>query len=552
MILLAAILAAHAGLVESSTGSCVEDAHAAAGLPAETPVVSPWPEAARLPKVAVVVGVACQDTAFGAELPWATRDAVAVERWLATSGFVVIRLASHVKRADFLSTLREATRRVEDGGDLIVYFSGHGWLDASAGGVERRLVMSDSTPQDSESTVRALDVEAIVGGAPAGHRILILDSCFAAAPPRDPLATAVETAKEIPVHTAALLPGDYRLYATVTPTSAYMNQEHQMSWYTWHLMQALGAGDDIDGDGCSGLLEAHLDATRETLISSEGRQQPIERHLPRRGEPDDLVFGACQPIRSRKVVVLPGPPGTTVTLRSAEAEWTITEAKALDPARWSVEIRDASDASHSGRLLRRAIPLRSGVWLDPGREMEHPDVLRERVAGILAAGISARAGSPPFLPGWSALLDGWLEYQRQPRWGFLAGVSLSYSPLQNRGTLEPQNPAAAGLVGPDGLPRFASLAITARLGGARRFLLLHTHEHSLGLGAWLGAGPAWHFTPWAADLGVRGELAIRGDVSMGLLVFALDLGLSLEPVIAQERPTLQAGPTFRLTLGVRP
>jgi hypothetical protein len=320
-------------------------------------------------RVAVVVGVPCHRSEAIPSLRYASRDAARVTEALRAGGFTVLPLLTVVDRATLLDALDAAARAVSPEGTLVVYFSGHGVLREEGGELRRYLVLSDTELTAVGSSGLAVrDLEARLGEVPAAARVLVQDTCFAhrgggksVVPP----ALTGERAKgllplEPPVRPAQ---GELRLYASRLLEQATESVALRGSVYTAHLLDALAEpASDLDGDGCTGLLEAHAWARDRTVDDRGGLQVPISTAS---GAPN-VVLG-CDPAPAAWAVVdRPADDRLRVQLVGPEGG-AVAVPGGVEPGRYGLTVQRWSTSG--GQLVPLPlfdgpIRLRAGEWLD--------------------------------------------------------------------------------------------------------------------------------------------------------------------------------------------
>lgn len=282
-------------------------------------------------KIALVVGVPCHDDPSIPSLQFGTHDAMDLGARLQGRGYTVHALTTRVSRGDFLDALDTLGRALAPGGELVVYFSGHGVLRETDVGLERFLVFSDTDlGRVEDSGLSAQRLEASLQRIPARRRVVVQDTCYAAGEGSKGLGLP-EGAKAVGLPGPALAPPDTRLYASRFYELATEDLDLGGSVYTRSLVEALDAGPDLDGDGCVGLLEAHLAATDATVERRDGYQHPEWSGT--------FANDACSGPALRGVVLERGrvrsvEPGRIGDRRVAAGSWVVV----APVRRWRVEV----------------------------------------------------------------------------------------------------------------------------------------------------------------------------------------------------------------------
>ena len=356
---------------------CVEAAQTEAGLDGAlaAPDGTPPPSlSGPVDRIAVVVGVPCHRDPTIPSLQYSTRDAVRVAAVLEDAGFAVVPLLTVVDRHALFATLDDAERALAPDGTLLVYFSGHGMLQEGGGSLRRYLVLSDTEVRSIRTTgVPVRDLEERIGTADATTRVLIQDTCFAHRGGKSitslPSGEGDQEKGMLPLEpTFRPTAGEIRLYASRFFESATESVALRSSVYTAHLLGALSApGSDLDGDGCTGLLEAHAWARDRTEADRGGLQVPIAAAS---GSPN-LDLGCVPTAPTHAVIDTADSDRWRIELTQARTRDRF-EAGAVPPGRYDLSVGRL--ATEDGALVRQRVydgPIRlaAGDWLEIEREI---------------------------------------------------------------------------------------------------------------------------------------------------------------------------------------
>ncbi len=153
-------------------------------LPAGAPSIDdPLRTGARSPAdAAVVIGI--EDYAFLPDVPYAERDAQAMEDlFVYTMGIPydrVQRLGAGASKEKILAAVDEAASLVGPEGTLWLYYAGHGAASPSTG--ERMLLGVDTMADATSFEARAVPIASLKEKAADAHRtVLLVDACYAGA-----------------------------------------------------------------------------------------------------------------------------------------------------------------------------------------------------------------------------------------------------------------------------------------------------------------------------------------------------------------------------------
>lgn len=357
---------------QSPVERCVAEARAEIDVPLTAPAdVQDGPHA----KIALVVGVPCHRRPEIPALAYSSRDAMRVGDQLAADGYHVVAMTDLVDRARFLEVLDHAEAELAPGGEIVVYFSGHGVLATENGRVRRFLVFSDTDLANVTRTgLRGIMLDDRMSRMDAESRVLIQDTCFAASQGGKSLGLHGVNGRAkglaVPEPSLSLRQGDVRLYAAQYFEQAVESPEHRSSLYTHHLLAALhDPVADLDGDGCVDLREGHLSARERTMTDRAGHQIPQGVFL--HSEPPLL---GCTPRRpERGVLVLPEGDRWTIEVRDRTGAVVRRGMGPVPEGTYRVQVgqleeRDTGTLTHRA-LLDARVRVDAGQWLDMKREL---------------------------------------------------------------------------------------------------------------------------------------------------------------------------------------
>ncbi len=491
-------------------------------------------------RVAIVVGVPCHRTAGIPSLAFSSRDAEQVAQILGAADYDVIRLTHLVDRADFVAALSAAEATLSPKGSLVIYFSGHGVLREDQGKLKRYLVFSDTELADVRQTgVSVLSLDERVSKVPAQSRIVVQDTCFAAEPGGKSLGLAGSAGSRIkgiaaPEPRLALEAGDARLYASRFFEQAVEDPSVRGSLYTHHLLKALAQGEaDLDGDGCVGLTEAHSWARDRTSEVRGGFQTPLAHFH------DANVTLGCTPRQpTHGVLQLPQDETWSVDVRDGSGALVRSEPGSVPPGRYRVVVGHLKEvglgqvARHT--VMNRRLKVKPGDWIDLTSEAW---AARKTLTSLAFEGTYRSRGEqlPILGAGFSVM--------------HLRGHTRIGRPL-----LGARVHGGAGMITHQGKETTASTFGGSLLLGMQ--LSLHQgKEVQLGTGPVLGFGP-YRWTP----VGTNGDplptewtniglLALRTQLVIEPLTFAVEAGASATPRIVGKATEFEVRPVIRIGVG---
>lgn len=229
---------------------------------------------------AILIGV--EDYAFLPDVPYALRDVQAFEQ------FLIHTRGVPSDRVDILDTtptaekieaaVQQAAAKVESGGTLWVYFSGHG--AASAVDDRHLLIAMDALAEAGSFESRSVsvsDIQTIAGGSPAEHVIVVLDTCYTG---RSRDGSELLEGHRFAVPNAAIRAHERVMaWSAATPSETSAPYEPvEQGLFTYFLVGAMRgwADGELDGspDGQVTLLEAKTYVERALRVISGSTQHP--------------------------------------------------------------------------------------------------------------------------------------------------------------------------------------------------------------------------------------------------------------------------------------
>ncbi len=384
-------------------------------------------------RVALVVGVDQYTDVQLSDLQFAAADAEGMAAALqAPEGGafdVVVALPGDVTQEEFRIALGLVTRSLERDDTFVLYFAGHGTLEA-AGGTRLYLLFSDAQLDDPVGTGLALAaLEDTLAGLRARRRVLIVDACFSGAGRSawsERVRSFVQSLRGPPPPPPALEVSrfDARLFAAHYDEPAREDEALGHGVYTYFLLEALSGAGDLDGDGLVDAVEAHYHARDGTLEYTGGQQVPWLRTTE----------------VGRDAVYLSGNAGARVEAEKA----ILTGLDALpDGAQLRVDgaARGAGEELLDPGLHRVAVIVddrtvyAGSVSVRPGGRLDLADLVSGGKPPVLLGGgievITSREVSVPVLG--HVVLWGWTEKKRRGRLGLGVAASLGYGALADQG-----------------------------------------------------------------------------------------------------------------------
>jgi hypothetical protein len=234
---------------------------------------------------AVLIAVAKHDDPKVQSLSFSVRDAQALRRTLSERAGIpsdhILELTddSDKDHKPTLTNLRRELKpflgRIGEKDRVLVYFSGHGFLDQD----KTYLVPSDLQYQNASKTgLPATEVRELLTGCKAEVKFLILDCCHSggAKDVRRDTTTPEALAKALQVEK---LPGIVVLAACKDDESSWEWPEREQGLFTYWLCRALEGGADKDGDGK--LSEAEVYEYLHERVSTTASKVLKRRQSPR-------------------------------------------------------------------------------------------------------------------------------------------------------------------------------------------------------------------------------------------------------------------------------
>jgi TPR repeat protein len=183
--------AVHVSAADKSGGQAVLDFMLVPGPGGKNTVTASGPHGATLPSgvnlgrfYALIIG----NDSYAAfpELAGAGGDAKAVAALLQSRYGYDVRVLANANRFEMLSALNDLREKLTDNDNLLVYFAGHGELDASRQGY---WLPVDAQIGQSSSWISNRAISDILTTVQARHVLVIADSCYSGTMTRSSLAT---------------------------------------------------------------------------------------------------------------------------------------------------------------------------------------------------------------------------------------------------------------------------------------------------------------------------------------------------------------------------
>lgn len=290
ILLLAALVACSGGMYEyrDPTGSQVsivypEAAPQAARVSVPPSEQSPRPAVSpRKQAYAVVIGI----EEYRQRLPradFARHDAAAVaEQLVRELGYpeaqVLTLTNDHAAFVDLVKYFEKwLPNNVEPGGEVFVYYSGHGAPNPKTG--DAYLVPYDGDPSFIEETGYSLGrLYAALGKLPAREIVVVLDSCFSGAGGRSVIAQGARPLVLNPRSAAAPAANITVLAASSGEQISMSYAEKQHGLFTYFLLDALRGGAAVRADGALDVGALH--ARIRPQVESVARKQYNNEQTP--------------------------------------------------------------------------------------------------------------------------------------------------------------------------------------------------------------------------------------------------------------------------------
>lgn len=200
----------------------------------------------------------------GLTLPDVTKDVTACRKVLIhprrcayPAGNVTVLMDKNATRQNVLGALAQLQERVQADTTVIIYYSGHGWRDASVDPPDFYLIPYDMQPGNYRSrALRAGDFAEAIEAIQSQRLLVILDCCHAggmgvkevpgqfasaAIPPQLilPQQEIVTPATTKSLTNLSVGQGRAVLSSSTGEQSSYLRQDGKMSIFTYHLIEAL-------------------------------------------------------------------------------------------------------------------------------------------------------------------------------------------------------------------------------------------------------------------------------------------------------------------------
>ncbi len=158
---------------------------ARAGWPAARPAPRK-PAAAFLPqierKVAIVIGINHYRDLRIPKLETAVPDADAIAALLEANMGYETRVLRDPTKADIVAALQNVARELDPNDSVVVYYAGHGFLAAKAGGAAQGYwIPTDADSRNPANWISNTDVSRLLANMPARQVMLVSDSCYSGA-----------------------------------------------------------------------------------------------------------------------------------------------------------------------------------------------------------------------------------------------------------------------------------------------------------------------------------------------------------------------------------
>lgn len=183
---------------------------------------------------------------------------------------------------------------------VMVYFSGHGFRDASG---KMYLGPIDCNPEDLSKTGIAVEwFRGQIAGCKAKFKLLVLDSCHAGSEKGDDDSQSV-----VPTDLGATfkdLEGVVTLASSTAKEKSQIWEEKHQSLFSYWLNQGLRGNADENNDGAVDIDELYKYVYRNVTRTAKARhplpQTPVR--IVRSGTPDVPAIGRLQPLTLRQVL----------------------------------------------------------------------------------------------------------------------------------------------------------------------------------------------------------------------------------------------------------
>jgi hypothetical protein len=203
-------------------------------------------------------------------------------------------------RASLLAELPRFFQRVEPGDSLLVYFSGHGFRDASG---KLYLAPLDCDPADPAASGVAVEwLREQIAACRASFKLLVLDACHAGSEKGDDGDASV-AAKDLG-DLFRNLEGVVTIASSTADEKSQLWDEKQQSLFSYWLNQGLKGHADENSDGAVDIDELYKFVYRNVTNTAKARfprpQTPVR--IVRSGTPDVPVVVRLRPRTLREVL----------------------------------------------------------------------------------------------------------------------------------------------------------------------------------------------------------------------------------------------------------
>ncbi len=254
-------------------------------VPEESGKPAPLRTATQLPKIwAIVIGVS-EYHDRDLRLRYADKDAQLFYGFLKSpkGGSIPddqIELLTNLNatRANILRSISEKLRRAFDDDQVIIYIASHGVPDEVSG--ELYFLGTDADPNNVVGTgIAQSDIEKAIGGARARKVIMFADACHSGGLGISPRLSARGSEATLTNRLLSKLAEvrDGIVIFTASSSSEYSQEGERWQGhgvYTYHLVDGLKGGADLDGDGIVGIRELYEHVYRRVADDTGGRQHP--------------------------------------------------------------------------------------------------------------------------------------------------------------------------------------------------------------------------------------------------------------------------------------
>lgn len=200
---------------------------------------------------------------------------------------IKVLLGDRASRADIASALEEWLPRnaVASGGQVIVYFSGHGAPDVQTG--DAYLVPWDANPAYIKTGGYSVaGLQRSLSGLKGQEVFVFLDACFSGVGGRSVLPDGARPL--VPVKAVDVAPRVYTFAAAGPGETTGAREGTSHGLFTWHLLQGLGGAADADGDRRVSFQELTRHVAQ--VVEVEARRDNREQRPTVAAPPGDAVL----------------------------------------------------------------------------------------------------------------------------------------------------------------------------------------------------------------------------------------------------------------------